>query len=193
VDIQDIDAVDVENIVRSILEAKGYTVSLANLPLEENQETVERLMAQYQENHPAVDAFLFCYYAPTLFISHAWEAPPAHSQQSYSLEEMVATLSPTTDAVIWVGQRDQDSPSNSMSHAFIYWSMTMFKAATGRSMMMQADSRLGGPIRPYIPRCLPASTNKNYPASAKIIRNLMIDNFRCRLRNQIPFAFTTAD
>ncbi len=193
VDIQDIDSVEIGNIVIRILEAKGYAVSLADLPMEDNQETVERIMAQYQENHPAVDAFLFCYFAPTLFVSHAREAPSGHSQQSYSLEEMVATLSPGTDAVIWVGQRDQNSPSNSISHAFIYWAMTIFKAATGKPIMMQADSRLGGPVHPWIPRCPPASIDKNYPASVKVIRNLMIDNLACRLRNQIPFAFTAPE
>ena len=158
--------------------------------MDDNKETVDRLMAQYQESHPHVDAFLFCYFAPTLFVSHAREAPPGHSPRNpIAWEEIVGKLSPVTDSVIWVGQRDQNSPSNSISHAFIYWAMTMFNATTGQPIMLQADSRVGGPIRPWVPRCPPAPTNKNYPASAAIIRNLMIDNFKCRLRHEIPFAF----
>lgn len=191
VDIQEIDTETIGKIVRRVLEAKGYEVFLAAPPLEYNRATVESLMAHYQESHPPVDAFLFCYFTPTLFVAHAREAPPGRLQQSYSLAELVAILSPSpsTDAVIWVGQRDQNSPSHSISHAFVYWAMTMFKAATGKPMMMQADSRLGGPIRPWIPQCLPAPTDKNYPARANVIRNLMIDNLECRLRQQIPFAF----
>ena len=163
VDIQDIDTTQIGKIVVRILEEKGYQVFLANPPLEDNKETVDRLMAQYQESHPHVDAFLFCYFAPTLFVSHAREVPPGHTKESYSLEEIVGTLSPVTDSVIWVGQRDQNSPSNSISHAFIYWAMTMFNATTGQPIMLQADSRGGGPIRPWIPRCPPAPTRQKLP------------------------------
>jgi hypothetical protein len=192
-DIQDIDTTQIGKIVVRILEEKGYQVFLANPSLEDSQETVDRLMAQYQEGHPPIDAFLFCYFAPTLFVSQAREAPPGHTKQSYSLAEIVGTLSPATDAVIWVGQRDQNSPANSISHAFIYWAMTMFNATTGQPIMLQADSRGGGPIRPWVRQCPPAATSKNYPASAAIIRNLMIDNFTCRLRHEIPFAFNTPE
>ena len=189
VDVQDIDTDQIGKIVVRILEEKGYQVFLANPPMDDNKEAVDRLMARYQESYPHVDAFLFCYFAPTLFVSHAREAPPGHTKESSSLEEIVGKLSPVKDSVIWVGQRDQNSPSNSMSHAFIYWAMTMFNATTGQPIILQADSRGGGPIRPWVRRCPPASTSKNYPASAAIIRNLMIDNFRCRLRHEIPFAF----
>ncbi len=187
--IQDIDTEQMGKIIVGILEKKGYQVFLANPPLADDKETVEGLMARYQETNPPVDAFLFCYFSPTLFVSHAGEIPRGHTKQSYSLAEIVATLSPESDAVIWVGQRDQNSPANSMSHAFIYWAMTMFNATTGQPIMLQADSRVGGPIRPWIPRCLPAQTDKDYPASPKIIKNLMIDNLRCRLKHEIPYAF----
>jgi hypothetical protein len=189
IDLQDIDTNQMGNILARILEKKGYQVFLANLPSAGGKETVERLMAQYQEGQPPVDAFLFCYFAPTLYLSHARETPPDHIKRSYSLEEIVAALTPETDSIIWVGERDQNSPANSMSHAFIYWAMTIFNTTTGQPIMLQADSRTGGPVRPWIPRCPPAPTNKNYPASPEIIRDLMIDNFKCRLQREIPYAF----
>ena len=189
VDIADIDDGLMGELLIRILEKKGYQVFLATQPLAGEKDTVEMIMARYQESFPPVDAFLFCYYAPTLFVSHAQEVPQGHAERSYSLGEIVSGLSPGTDSVIWVGRRDQNSPSNSISHAFIYWAMTIFNASTGQTIMAQADSQVGGQVRPWISRCPPAPTNKNYPASPEIIRDLMIDNFECRLRREIPYAF----
>ena len=138
---------------------------------------------------PPVDAFLFCYYAPTLYVSHAQEAPKDHTTRSYSLWEVVASLSPGTGYVTWVGQRGQNSPVNSISHAFIYLSFTIFKAPKGQTLMAEADSQVGGQVPPWIPECPPAPTDKNYRANPRIITNLMVDNFKCRLRGEIPHAF----
>lgn len=189
VDIQDIDNCLMGEILVRILESKGYQVFLMDLPFAGESVTVEMLMAQYQAINPPVDAFLFCYYAPTLFVSHAQEAPKDHAARSYSLWEIVSRLSPRTDSVIWVGDRSRNSPTNSMSHAFIYWSMTIFKASNGQTLMAEADSRVGGQVRPWIPRCPPAPTNLNYWANSGIIKDLMIDNFKCRLWHEIPYAF----
>lgn len=189
VDIADIDDGLMGELLVRILEKKGYQVFLATLPMAGADDTVQRLMARYQESYPPVDAFIFCYYAPTLFVSHTQEVPQDHAKRSYSLTEIVSGLSPGKDSVIWVGQRDRNSPVNSMSHAFIYWAMTIFNASTGQTIMAQADSRIGGQVRPWIPRCPPAPTNQDYPASPEIIRDLMLDNFECRLRREIPYAF----
>jgi hypothetical protein len=188
-DVQDVDTTLMSGIVARILEQKGYQVVLANPPLTGGNKTVERLMAQYQQNHTPVDAFMFCYFAPTLFVSHSQEVLQEHTKISYSLDEIVSSLSSGDNSILWVGQRHQDSPGNSMSHAFIYWGMTIFAAATGQPILLQADSRLGGPVRPWIPMCLPAPTKLDYPASPQIIKNLMIDNLKCRLKHEIPFAF----
>jgi hypothetical protein len=190
VDIQDIDNCLMGAILVRILESKGYQVFLVDLPFAGESVTVEMLMAQYQAINPPVDAYLFCYYAPTLFVSHAQETPRDHATRSYSLWEVVTRLSPGgADSVIWVGDRNRNSLANSMSHAFIYWSMTIFKASNGQTLMAEADSRVGGQVRPWIPRCPPAPTNKNYWANPGIIKDLMIDNFKCRLGHEIPYAF----
>jgi hypothetical protein len=190
VDIADIDFELVGNLVVRILEKKGYQVVLATLPEAGENDTVQMLMRRYQESFPPVDAFLFCYFAPTLFVSHAQEAPRYQAKKSYSLWEIASGLSMGTDWVIWVGQRDRNSPANSLSHAFIYLAMSIFDASTGRTIMAQADSRIGGQVRPWIPRCPPAPTNQDYPASPEIIRKLMLNNFQCRLEHEIPYAFS---
>jgi hypothetical protein len=189
VDLQDIDNCLMGEILVKILENKGYQVFLVDLPFEGDPATVALLMAQYQAINPSVDAFLFCYYAPTLFVSHSPEAPKDQASKSYGLQEIVSRLSPGTDSVIWVGDRSKNSPTNSISHGFIYWSMTIFKALNWRPLMSEADSQVGGQVRPWIPRCPPAPTDKNYKANPGVIQNLMVDNLKCRLSHQIPYAF----
>ena len=76
-----------------------------------------------------------------------------------------------------------------MSHAFIYLSMAVFKALNGQTLMAAADSQVGGKVRPWIPRCPPPPTDENYRADPGIIRNLMVNNLKCRLRHQILDAF----
>ena|GEM_PF-1458097 len=189
VDIEDIDNGLMGEIFVRILKKKGYQVYLMDLPIAGESVTVEKIMEQYQAINPPVDAYLFCYYAPTLFVSHAQEAPKDHAMRSYSLYEIVQSLSPGNNSVIWVGQRGENSPSNSISHAFIYLSMSIFKASNGRTLMAEADSQVGGQVRPWIPRCPPAPTDKDYWANPRIIQNLMVDNLECRLHRQIPHAF----
>jgi hypothetical protein len=189
IDVQDIDNYLIGEILVRILENKGYQVFLLDLPTAGDPVTVEMLMAQYQAIDPPVDAFLFCYYSPTLFVSHAQEAPKDHTRRSYSLWEIVNSLSPGTNSVIWVGTRSKNSPAQSVSHAFIYLSFTIFKVSNWRTLMTEADSQVGGAVRPWIPQCLPALTDKNYWATPGVIQNLMVENFKCRLRHEIPYAF----
>jgi hypothetical protein len=189
VDIQDIDDCLMGGILVNMLESKGFQVFLVEMPFGAESATVGMLMAQYQAINPPVDAFLFCYYSPTLFFSQAQATPNDHTRRSYSLREIVQMHRPGTDAIIWVGNRRPDSPVGSMSHAFIYLSMTVFKTASWQTLMAEADSQVGGKVRPWIPRCPPAPTERNYWADPGIIQNLIVDNLKCRLRHQIPYAF----
>ena len=188
IDIQDIDNCLMAEILVSELESKGYQVFLMDTLASESV-SVEMLMAQYQAINPPVDAFLFCYYAPTVFVSKAQATPKDHERRSYSLQELVQLLEPGGDAVIWVGTRSPRAPANSISHAFIYISMTFFKALNWQTLLAEADSQVGGKVRPWIPRCLPAPTEQDYWADPGIIQRLMVNNLKCRLRHQIPYAF----
>ena len=82
IDFQDLDTGLMSGVVAGILEQKGYQVFLANPPLAGKNETIASLMVQDQQNHSPVDAFIFCYFAPTLFISHAQEVPEDHTRRS---------------------------------------------------------------------------------------------------------------
>lgn len=190
VDIQDIDDSLVGEILIKVLERKGYQVFLVDLePLGAESLTVGAIMAQYQAINPPVDAFLFCYYSPTLFLSHAQATPRDQARKSYSLQEIMQMLEPGTDSVIWVGIRGPHAPFNSVSHAFIFLSMTWFKALNWQMIMAEADSQVGGKVRPWIPRCPPGPTERDYAADAGVIRTLMVKNLECRLRHMIPDAF----
>ncbi len=190
VDIRNIDDDLMGEILIQAFESKGTQVFLVDLkPLNAESLTVEALMAQYQVINPAVDAFLFCYYSPTLFVSRDQNLPQDHVRKSYSLREIMQLLSPGSDALIWVGNRHPHSPPHSMSHAFIYLSMTMFKRLNGQTLMAVADSQSTGKVRPWSPRCPPGPTDLDYQADARIIQDLMIANLKCRLHHQLPDAF----
>jgi hypothetical protein len=188
IDIQDIDDCLMAEILASELKSKGYQVFLMDTLASESV-SVEMLMAQYQAINPPVDAFLFCYYAPTVFVSKAQATPRDHASKSYSLHELVQLLEPGDDAIIWVGGRSPSAPANSISHAFIYISMTFFKALNWQTLLAEADSQVGGQVRPWIPRCPPPPTEQDYWADPGIIQRLMVNNLKCRLRHQIPYAF----
>jgi hypothetical protein len=189
VDIRDIDDALMGKIIADALVSKGYQVFLVEMPFASESASVELLMAQYQAINPPVDAFLFCYYTPTLFVSQDQAAPEDHGRKSSGLQEIVRRLAHGGDEVIWVGHREPNSPLDSMSHAFIYLSMTWFKALDWQTLMALADSQAGGKIRPWIPRCPPGPTDKNYWADPGVIQRLMVSNLTCRLRHMIPDAF----
>jgi hypothetical protein len=189
VDILDIDDCLMGEMLVRALERKGYQVFLIDMPSAGETVTVDMLMAQYQAINPPVDAFLFCYYAPTLFLSQAQANLRDCAKKSYSLQEIVQGLKPGSDAIIWVGNRSQMSAVDSMSHAFIYLSLTIFKASNGNMLMSVANSQVGGKVWPWIPLCPPAPTDEDYRASPGVIQNLMVDNLKCRLKHLIPDAF----
>lgn len=188
-DIQDIDDDLMGEILVKALEKKGYQASLVCLPFAGESKPVGLLMAEYQAINPSVEAFLFCYYAPTLFISEAKAVPKDLDRRSYSLLEIINLLKPGSDSIIWVGERSAHSPSDSMSHAFIYLSITMFKALNWQSLMAVADSQIGGRARPWIPRCPPGPTAMDYEADDVVIQRLLLLNLKCRLDRLIPIAF----
>jgi hypothetical protein len=190
VGVRDIDDGTIRDLLVKVLKNKGLEVSPVEVePLGAQSLTVAAAMAQYQAINPAVDAFLFVYYSPVLYVSHHQATPKDHLKRSYGLQEFIQMLEPGNDSVIWVGKRSAQSPSNSISHAFIYISMTLFKAQDWQMLLEVADSQTGGKVHPWIPECPPGPTDLDYPADARVIQNLMVNNLDCRLRHLIPDVF----
>jgi hypothetical protein len=190
IDIQDIDDHWIGEVLVEVLKKKGYQTFIADIrPAASGTETVAMIMARYQVLDRQVDAFLFCYYSPIVFLSHAQLTPQERGTRSYSLEEVVQILEPGSRRVIWAGPRAALAPDNSISHAFIYLSLTLFKAWEWQPLWEVAGSQVGGKIRPQLVQCLPAPTDLNYWADAGIIQRLMLQNLECRLRHIIPDSF----
>lgn len=189
VDVQDVsDDLMAEIIVKSFTE-KGYQPLLAGVfPPEPGPITVAEIMAKYQAINPGADAILFCFYSPTVYLA---QPQPAfkNRERSYGLQEIIETLRPGQHGVIWGGPRAALAPPDSISHAFIYTSMTMFKVLDWRPLWETADAQVGGSLRVAIQRCPPSPTQENYWADAAIIKNLMCSNLSCRLKHLIPVAF----
>src|SRR4030042_3294584 len=71
IDIQDIDNQLIGEVLVKVLKKKGYQPFIADIrPAAAGAETVAMIMARYQALDSQVDAFLFCFYSPTLFLSH---------------------------------------------------------------------------------------------------------------------------
>lgn len=189
VDIADIDDKLMGELVLEAMEQEGYQPFLSEIQGASGTLTVEEIMARYQALDREVDAFVFCFYAPTLYFSNPQTTPQDHGQRSYSLQEIVRILQPTGDNIIWAGPRAGLSTKNSISHAFIYISITCFKALDWKSLWQVADSQAGGKIRPWVPLCPPAPTEFNFPADAEMVKRLICQNLNCRLRHLIPQAF----
>ncbi|MBI4642867.1 MAG: hypothetical protein HY743_03860 [Deltaproteobacteria bacterium] len=188
--VQDIDDCLMGEIFKKILQEKGYTPFLEEImPLPTRRLPVEEIMARGQALNRQVDAFLFCFYAPMVFLSHSRDATGIGQKRSYALQEIIQALSPGGSSVIWAGPRAAQAPKGSISHAFIYISMTMFKAYDWQPLWEVADSQTGGKLRVNLVQCPPGPTDKNYGADAAIIQRLMIDNLTCRLHHLIPDAF----
>jgi hypothetical protein len=190
-DIRDIDDTLMGEVLLEALTSKGYQPFLAEAlpgppaaPL-----SVAAIMAQYQVMDAGVDAFLFCFYAPTLYLSHPPAGPATPGTRSYSLLEAIDLVDAGSQGVTWAGPRAALAPKNSISHGFIYISMTVFKALDWHLLWEVAGSKAGGRTRPWIPQCPPGPTDRNYWADSGIIQTLMVNNLRCRLRHLIPNAF----
>jgi hypothetical protein len=190
VDIQDIDDNLVTSLLIQVLTAKGYQPFWSGvLPSQPGPITVAEIMAKCQAINRGVDAILFCFYAPTVFCAEAKATPKDHQNRSYGLQEIIERLNPGSDYVLWAGPPAAQAPPNSISHAFIFVSLTLFKALDWEPLWEIADSRVSGPMRVKLVQCPPAPTNQNYPADAGIIERLMCHNLTCRLRHLIPDAF----
>jgi hypothetical protein len=183
VDIQDIDDGVMEEILVTALKKKGYRPFLLGVsPTPSGPITVEEIMA----SNPGLDAYLFCFYSPTVYVSRDQDTPKDHDRRSYGLQEIVGLLNPGGDRVIWAGPRAARAPKGSISHAFIYVSMTMFGTAGGRPLFEVADSQVGGRLTPTLWSCPPAPTDQNYWADAAMIQRLMRNNLACRLQHLVP-------
>ncbi len=186
-DVQDIDDRLMGEVLMGALIEKGYHPFLAQA-LSNGSASVEDIMARYQALDPEIDAFLFCFYAPTVFLSHPLAGPEPLTNRADSLEGIVQLLSPGSRGIIWAGPRAAMAPKNSISHAFIYLSLTMFKALDWKPLLQVAGSQSGGRTRTWVALCPPGPTEEDYWADPEIIRDLMVNNLRCRLHHLIPFA-----
>ncbi|MBW1986498.1 MAG: hypothetical protein JRI50_04600 [Deltaproteobacteria bacterium] len=190
VDVSDIDDELMGKIIVRALEKKGYQPFFADFTTFGSKAMdVGGIMTRYRLVDPSVEAFLFCFYSPTLYFADVQATPSDHAQRSYSLGEVVQLLNPGGSSVIWAGPRAARAPGQAISHAFIYVSMTFFTARDWRPLWKVADSHVGGRVRVALTRCPPAPTEKNYPADAGVIKRLMCQNLACRLRHLIPDAF----
>lgn len=186
VDIQDIDEGVMGEILVKALKKKGYQPFLLGVSLTPSGPlTVEEIMAK----NPGLDAHLFCFYSPTVYVSRDQDPPKDHDRRSYGLQEIVERLNPGGHRVIWAGPRAALAPPGSISHAFIYVSMTMFGTSGGRPLFEVADSQVGGRLPPTLWSCPPAPTDQNYWADAAMVQRLMGNNLACRLKHLIPDSF----
>jgi len=190
VDIRDIDdEVMAEVLTRALIE-KGYQPFVSGVfSPQPGPITVEEIMAKSQAVNPQFDAFLFCFYSPVVFCAEAKATPKEHRQRSYGLQELIEALNPGLGYLAWAGPRAAQAPPDSITHAFIYVSLTMFKALDWRPLWEIADSQLGGRMRVNLALCPPAPTDESYPADAAMIQRLLAANLTCRLRHLIPDAF----
>ncbi len=190
VDIRDLDDAAIADLLSRVLTEKGYRPFVSGvLPAQPGPVTVAEIMAASRAVDPEVEAFLFCFYSPTVFCSKAQATPKDHGARSYGLAELLGTLSPRGDEVVWAGPVASQAPANSISHAFIYVSLTMFRALDWRPLWEVTDSQIGGRTRLILARCPPGPTDQNYPADAGVIQRLMTKNLACRLNHLIPDAF----
>ncbi len=188
VDVRDIDDALIGQLLLEAFRNKGYEPFVAEMT-SPNQETVATIMARYRVFDPQVDAYLFCFYSPTLYFSKSDKVPADQHLRSYYLQEIVHTLNPGGNGVVWAGSRAGRAPSDSITHAFIYLSMTLFKATDHQVLWALSDSQVGGRLRVLVWECPPEPTEKDYWADVKIIKRLMVNNLRCRLRYLIPDSF----
>jgi hypothetical protein len=188
VDVQDIDDRLMAAMLLEAFRNKGYDAFIAEMP-SIRRETVAEVMARHRTLDPHVDAYLFCFYSPALFFSSAAKMPTDHRNRSFSLIEIIHALRPGEDRVIWAGSRAGSASPDSISHAFVYLSMTMFKADDRLVLWTMNDSQVAGRLRVMVWECPPDPVEEDYWADAVLIQRLMVNNVRCRLRRLIPDAF----
>jgi hypothetical protein len=190
VDVRDFSDDLIGELLIKVFTEKGYQPFLSGVfPSQPGPITVAEMMAKYQEFDRGVDAFLFCFYSPVVFCATAQATPIDHQTRSYGLQELIGALNPGAGYAIWAGPRAAQAPPNAISHAFIYVSLTMFRALDWRPIWEVADSQVGGRMRVIVTQCPPSPTDENYPADAGIIQRLMQRNLVCRLQHLVPNPF----
>ena len=190
-DVQNIDDALMGRVLLEALTRKGYQPFLAQtLPDAPNPPiSVELMMAQYQALDPGWMPFYSASIPPPCSFLIPWPTLRSPTNRPFSLQEVVSLVNPGSQGLIWAGPRAALDPKNSISHAFIYLSLTMFKALDWRPLLQVAGSLSGGRSRAWVPQCPPGPTDEDYWADPAIIQNLMVDNLKCRLRHLLPTAF----
>lgn len=188
VDVADVTEADVARILVAALRARGYEAEVISLPLDpEAGLTVREFLEKYGSAQQGVDGWLFCYYAPTLFVTETPSVPAGAQQRSISLAELAQVMGRDGN-LIWAGKRRSQASPQTISHAFIYVSLSLFNAQDGQPVWMVADSRVGGRIRPMVTECPPGPTDRDYPADAAMLQRIMLNNLGCRLWHLFPDA-----
>lgn len=189
-DVLDITDADVSKTLMAALLARGYEPYLIPaLPKPGSPQTVQELMESYQQSDQEVDGFLFCYYAPTLFVTDTNLLPAGAKHKSIGLEALSQSLQPGARDFIWSGKRQAQAPPQTITHAFIYVNLTLFNARDWQPLWLVADSRVGGKIRPAVAECPPGPTDRDYWTDPAMVQRIMLRNLRCRLWHLLPDAF----
>lgn len=187
-DVADVTDAHITLTLVEALRARGYEAELISLPLDpEAGTTVRDFLDKYGSGRQDVDGWLFCYYAPTLFVTDKQFLPAGAQKRAIGLAELARGMGREGN-LSWAGKRRSQASVQSISHAFIYFSMSLFSAQDGQPVWMVAESRVGGRIRPLITECPPGPTDRDYPADAAMVQRIMLNNLRCRLRHLLPDA-----
>ncbi len=188
-----VDLADFEELVADTLldclRNRGYEpVLLSGEALVPSDLPLADFLSPSQILMPGVDAYLFGFYSPTLYVSDPDRVPPGQKERSYFLEEMIRWLNPGRGQALWAGPSAVRAPGTSISHAAIHMSLTLFRARDGGILWQVADSRVAGRPHGIVARCPPFPSREDYWATAGVIRRLMRDNLKCRLHFLIPEA-----
>ncbi len=185
-DVAEISDAEVGEALLWALHRRGYEPKLLNLVPGSDTATVKELLERYGESHPDLDGVLFCYYAPTVFVASPAMLPAGAGRRSVRLADLTGSAS--GGGLIWSGQRRGRAQPDTILHAFIYTSLTLFRLRTQQPVWLTADSRVGGRIRPAIAECPPGPTDQDYRADPAMVQRIMLNNLRCRLWHLLPDA-----
>lgn len=187
-DVADITDMDVAQTLLQALRRRGYEpLLLSDFPEPATPRTVQDIIDNQEATHPEIDGFLFCSYAPTLFVASPESLPAGAGQRSISLTELAAQAG-RRGHLIWSGKGLPQASPHTMVHAFIYVSLTLFKARTHQPLWLTADARVAGRLRPAIAECPPGPTEQDYRADPAMITRIMLNNLGCRLKHLLPEA-----
>ncbi len=180
---------EVADTVLNALRRRGYEpVLLSAEALAPAGMPVSEFLARQRLLTPEVDACLLGFYGPTLYVSRPERAPVGAQFRSYTLEEVVRHLTPGRGRLLWAGPAAPQAPPQSISHAVIHLSLTLFRVADGRPVWQAAGSRVAGHPKGIVVNCPPFPSREDYWTGPEVIRRLMLDNLACRLHFLLPDA-----